>query len=290
MPATILPTCAAPSVSLADIGMKRTFTKDGRPYVIAASGSPIQLLTIGFTGDHTGMTLDHPRIIARRYRIMEFKHETPSGRKYWTARPGCEWTVAIRSSACVLDLDACWLSYPAFRIDGHLVRLNVSGGTTGEGSWTDWIRWSAGTAVNMTMASLHAILAQAVAIEELIANGYATVDGIGPNPYPADEDAWEVERQVAEAVSALRPAAWVKPGMRLVLKPGVSARDGRPLGDVLVQQVDGRHKRLTATDGTRTITASYACCDWIATATANGVSANLPPSCNRLLAAIPLAA
>ena len=285
-------------ITLADIGTRRRLpalpgsaVSPRSGYIIESSGLSIQILTIGYIAGHAGFAVDHPCILERRLRVLEFKHYRGNSSKFWTRKPGLDLVVAVRSADCVFDHAASGSTFPVFRIGGEPVKLNVGGGTCGDGDWSDWIGYNDHTCVNLPLRTLRAILAHALTPEAVRDAGFATLDVQGPSEYgfTRQEDQTVAVRSLLLAAS---PTSWLAPGMSLVPISGTRRRDGGAIAALTVTAIDGVHKQVVVrcAGDVSDIRIPFTCCDWAATANANGVEVPMPMPLNRLSEPASLAA
>jgi hypothetical protein len=115
------------------------------------------IVVVPYEFNHAGAKFKHKAIVARSPRILEYKH-TSDRRKWWTQEAGVEYTFVIPQDRIEVVAEHGY-SYPKLRIDGHEVRLNVSGGTDPkfDKGWRDIIRQGSTTQVNIQLATLKAV-------------------------------------------------------------------------------------------------------------------------------------
>ena len=70
----------------------------------------------------------HPRIAAATARLLHFRHDLPTGGKYWTSQAGVAFYFVVPKTAITLT-GVPGYSYVPVTIGGHPFTLNVSGGT-----------------------------------------------------------------------------------------------------------------------------------------------------------------
>ena len=170
--------------------IKGTYTlKDDPTYHIRVDPEPNIILAVSVYADARTSTFDHPNIVRRAPKVLEFKHYRAKGSKFWTAHPGITFYFVVPKENIEL-IEEKGYSYVKTLIGGRKVTLNVSGGA-GNG-WTDYIGVIAGTHVGYPLRTLKAIAENSLNPEILATSGFEF--HILETPYDVEDKKRERER------------------------------------------------------------------------------------------------
>jgi len=224
-------------------------------YDVAFESGPVIVLRMGFgLAKQAQLDFRHPNMLARQWVVHEFKHYRDSGGKFWTSRAGLDVYFAVHKTAIQL-VKYNGLSYPVVKIGDELFTLNVSGG--GGGIWTDWIRNTASTCVDLPMKKLKVVAAQSLPVAEAVDLGVKL-------EFEPLSDAHLTKLNDDLARQCLGD---LKPGMQLCLASGYTANGGETTLTILYRE----GQKFVAEAGWRRerIRVPLRCVGWAATAAAN---------------------
>lgn len=229
---------------------------EGNYSIVTEAGKNLAL-NLGFTLPHRAAEFDHPKLVRKVFKVLEFKHYWPNGGKSWTAHAGVELSVVIPRSSIEVVLEKTY-SYPKIVVNGQTISLNVGGG--GGGGWTDYIHSEASTSCNLPWKTVLALLEVALApiVEESVPVN------------EKDRKDW-IDAAAAKTVK-------IAPGMKINLDKYVintewdrtyvvhsRSKNGQQL---LLKDADGKDQTIWRVGRNRI--------DWTRTAEANGIKIEMP--------------
>lgn len=144
-------------------GRRDTIQFPATPYLFLHTGVEITKPAYGIIASLDKAALVQPA-------VFEYKHSNGQGAKWWTAAAGIEIYFAFPVEKIEVVLE-CGYSYPEILIAGKSYKLNVSGGTSGQG-WHDWVYNGSGMMVNLPVKDLEHLNANALTAEEACALGF----------------------------------------------------------------------------------------------------------------------
>lgn len=223
-------------------------------YDVVVETSPCIVLRMGFgLAKQAQLDFRHSNMLARQWVIHDFRHDRRDGHKSWSTRAGLDIYFAVHKTAIQL-VKYNGLSYPVVKIGGELFTLNVSGG--GGGIWTDWIRNTASTCVDLPMKKLKVVAAQSLPVAEAVDLGVKL-------EFEPLSDAHLAKLNDDLARQCLGD---LKPGMQLCLASGYTANGGETTLTILYRS--GQNFIAEGASRLRT-RVPLRCVGWAATAAAN---------------------
>jgi len=136
------------------------------PYHVRFEPCPYLCLCLTATADHPGARWEHPKVVSRVCRILEFRRDLPNGGRHWTRKAGLDFSLIVPKAALALVAEPGY-SYPKIQIGGERVTLNASGGGGGvAGSWTDYVGVNVHTLTNLAVRTLNAVADATLTVEE----------------------------------------------------------------------------------------------------------------------------
>ena len=198
--------------NLNDIGTCHTFTsKEDRPYQIMFPPEDYLVICCGAIMGTAASRFDHPNILMKHGLVFEFKHYRKGGSKFWTQKPGVEFTFAVPKNKITL-VEREGLSYVTIIIGDCYYTLNVSGGGNGI-AWTDYVHQGCSTIVNLKLKDLKAIASMAMTVSEVQHKG---IKLDMPKEMAIDYD----DSRFCELCNEKALSSKLKAGMTVVLKDG----------------------------------------------------------------------
>jgi len=258
-------------MKLSDIAGSLTCTPtEGRhrneSYTVRLLADQYLAMTVGHTFGHPGWTFAHRNVVATHTRIMSFKRYLPSGAKRWDDKAGIERVLVIPLDRIELNLPTSGLSYVGVGINGVKVKLNVSGGTLGNG-WEDVVTQSCATLVNYSKRVVRALADAAYSPDECHARGITVA---------AASESAQTKSRIEDLVAVRLGIKALPPGATVIFAPGLTA-GGRPIE---TGTLDGRAlaktRRLLVTVGSIALSAQSRHIDWKRTLSANEVMPAIP--------------
>lgn len=125
---------------LSEIAGKRhqlSIPDDPQYYINSAEGDNL-LIIASVIADKRNASFDHPNVLLHRPEVLEFKYYRHNGGKYWVAKPGIAFYFLVPKDRIELVPEQGY-SYVKVLIGGKKFTLSVSGGTSGNGGWCDYI-------------------------------------------------------------------------------------------------------------------------------------------------------
>lgn len=238
-----------------------------------AMRSPAQhlVLTIGHTFGHPGWAFTHPQVMASHVRVMSFRRYLPSGSKRWIEKAGMERTFVIPLDRIELDLPTSGHSFVGVRINGVLVKLNVSGGTTPTG-WQDMIGPTCATLVNYPKRIVRAVAQAAYTADECRAHGITT---------DATSEGALTRRRIAELMAEQLGVHGITPGATVFFASSTHS-GGKTLESGIFTGMSGRRtRRMLVRVGENPLHAKSSHMDWHRTLVMNGRMPSVPDDFNQ---------
>ena len=241
---------------LAQCGQRYDLAPD---YHIEFAPGPDLLIEAGALVATAAARFSHPRILATRPRVYEFRTYYAAGAKRWHARAGISHYLLMPKTEIRLVLEKGH-SYVPVVINGVFAHFNVSGGTVD--GWTDFVGQRVSISVGHSVRDLRGI-ADAARL-----------------PTEADH---EILPDLLDKSAALRflrlAAAAIVPGrLRKLRERGGRARVQLAAGcrweDKTVLEIESfrsRGRTLCCREGRWSVRVKYGQVDWIATARLNGI-------------------
>lgn len=210
------------------------------------------ILSIGGRVPNAASKFQHPNIVFKVPEVMEFKHYSRTGRKWWTSHPGIVYGLTIPKTKVELIRKKGY-SYVPVRINGVDIFLNVTGGGGGDtGMWTDCVGHLARTGVDMPVSKIKKLAEVSVPASEVQGlPGYNVDFTFYRKPF-----IWEYFRKVEG----------VKVGQKFMLAEGWSVNGSQ--GPFERIETKAKRKIVFLANGLLYNT-SYDSIDWTATAELN---------------------
>ena len=256
---------------LADAGLLVSLTPT---YHIALPPGDALILVACVAARTPAARFTHPQLAAATARLLHFRHDLPTGGKYWTSQAGVAFYFVVPKTAITLT-GVPGYSYVPVTIGGHPFILNVSGGTAALplSGWCDWIGPTAHLTVTNRIGELYR-LAQAAWTPAV-----AQAHGIRLTvPALTTAETAQYRALIAGQVGRARLGV----GARIQVAPGWEG-----VAQATVTGLQARRQRLVAHDaGGYGWAIPYRALDWPATCALNGWElgplAALPAAWNRL--------
>jgi len=140
-------------INLASVG-ERFAVNDN--YFIKFPPEPYLVITVGTKFGTAAYDFDHPNVIAKADKLLEFKHSAKNGRKLWTSHAGRDFAFVVNKLNITLIPEKGY-SYVKIKIGDETIHLSVSGGTFPSGCWTDNVYQGAGVGVTSRLKLLKAL-------------------------------------------------------------------------------------------------------------------------------------
>ncbi len=261
-------------MSLKDTGDK--ISVDPEYAIHFAPGSHLILSTFAYYGCHAVTRFDHPTVLVKQMRVLEFKHYRRQGSKFWTSKAGLDFVFAVDKAAIEVPLEKGY-SYVRVLIGGQPMTLNCSGG--GGSAWNDWASHGCSLCGQATLQRLRALAAVS-----------APYTDIGPDKIPAMFDIHELkdyqQTEFMQLAARHDVQKRVKPGMQLQLRSRCSI-DGSQ-GPFTITERPKRGRRFICDVSTyRRYRIRYAEVDWLVTAELNKIPLVEPSQVNRVGKVLP---
>lgn len=237
-------------------------------YYVHFPETPYLVVTAGVLATSAAAKFNHANILSRQSRLFEFKHYRAKGSKFWTSRPGVEFTFALPKSAITVIPEKLY-SYVKIEIGGESFTLNVSGGSNG-GEWHDSVRNGSHLCIVKSLRQLKAIAA--VSYDPTA----ATLCGVRLEAKEMEEDG-RIDARYKNAIARKQQAMKLKPGANIVLSDGSSYRGGQD-GLTIDSRENGvmgnpRQRYLCKWgNDTMLVRVEWKHIDWIKTAEANCIT------------------
>jgi hypothetical protein len=124
------------------------------PYHVRFEPCPYLCLCLTATADHPSARWEHPKVVSRVCRILEFRRDLPNGGRHYTRKAGVDFSLIVPKAACELVAEPGY-SYPKVQVGGERITLNASGGGGGvAGSWTDYVGVNVHALTNLALRFL----------------------------------------------------------------------------------------------------------------------------------------
>ena len=241
------------------------------------------ILVAGATYGTPAASFQHPNIVARKCEVHEFKHYCQSGRKFWTARPGVNFSFVIPKDRIEMVPERGY-SYVPVKINGQKLVLNVSGGGgCGHSGWTDWVHRVVHTSVGFPKKTLKLLADTALSPDECKARGI-TFPLVGPDEsdkarfirLAAEKDGKPTIKAGSKIVVDTNACSWdsdLSPVVTVAARAtGRTYRRGKagPSGTYCMKPT--LTQKVVATDETgHQWRIKFSQIDWVKTAEANGI-------------------
>jgi hypothetical protein len=136
-----------------------------RPYSIVVQNAERRVIIVPAYADSAAGMWRHERALTRD-QLLEFKHSTPDGSKYWTSAAGVEHAFVIPDEVIHVQPEVTY-SYPVLEIAGVSITASTSGGTSRSGKgWSDYLGVTIGTLVIRELEWLEALSSVALPLPE----------------------------------------------------------------------------------------------------------------------------
>jgi len=210
---------------LSNCGAEYVIDEKDKYTVIIQSGDYL-VISMGFATSHGGSRFKHPNIAATTKTIHEFKHYRNSGSKFWTSRAGIDHILVIPRDKITL-LPEKGYSYISAEINGAKVKFNVSGGTSGDGGWSDYLGTFVHISVNHKVGDLKKLCEVAVRnspfepieVKKLDENDEKRWNRLMANSIP------DYKEKIAKMIEeGKQPMIQLTPGLRYVKEKAVDIR------------------------------------------------------------------
>ncbi len=270
-------------------------TADGGYRVLIDPGDHL-ILKAGAHYGSPSAKFQHPNIVARKCEVHEFKHYRKAGSKFWTARPGVGFYLAIPKDRIEM-IPEKGFSYVPVKINGQKLVLNVSGGGSfGHAGWTDWVHRVVHTSVGFSKRTLKALADVALSPDDCKAKGISfPLVGLNDSEkqrfirLAAEKDAKPTIKAGRKIVVDTNACTWdseVPPVVTVVARAtGHTYRRGKPEADgtFFLIPTDTLQQTVLATDDRgQQWRIKFSLVDWRKTAEANGIPLANPDAVNQI--------
>lgn len=261
-------------IPLSEVGDE--FVLDGRDdYRIGiAPGSALTIL-FGAKYPSPACRFAHTNVLAKQSRLFEVKRSRKSGRKSWTQH-ACEAFYFEVPKDQIYLLPTKGYSYVHVEVGGVEFKLNVSGCTTTDGGWRDWVHRGSSAHIDAKVRTL-----KAVADVSLSPAGYrqlAEQEGVTLNLVDHTDGERKVLQKELARYACLREIAADSRRDRKVFKT-VWLEDRYSIGDRRgpfdFECRPPRSRRLLVSYSYYKARVKYRHVDWVRTAEINGIEWNL---------------
>lgn len=139
-------------------------------YFLKVEPGEFQIAVLPFEVGTPGYNLEDPKVFARNPAVFDRKHENDN-RKWWTRHAGVNLCIVIPKDKIEVVPEVGY-SYPKFKINGETLSFSTSGGTSGNGTWTDWLTNKGHVGCNAPLKVIRKLLAVALTPQEATAKGF----------------------------------------------------------------------------------------------------------------------